>query len=225
MSQGKLYHEEKVRFMQLKASLRGTKWIKPLINKKETAHVLMLTCSVRFFYLCIRGDAAVSVSVSKVTFTETLPPQRFSNSVEFKCRNLRKKKTGERKSRETAGRLQSAADGKSGRRRAAFLAVCGGAVACGDLHPGRRRQTLWDENMSGTDDCVSDGRTRASCRANAAEPVKIDSAECRCCNCVCKHTLVRSHTHTHPLTGEKKKKRPIIETAATPTAACFFHEW
>lgn len=46
----------------------------------------MLTC-----YLCIRGDAAVSVSVSKVTFTETLPPQRFSNS-EFNSRNLRRKK-------------------------------------------------------------------------------------------------------------------------------------
>lgn len=59
---------------------RGPSGSNRLLIKKESEHMLMLTRSVRFFYLCIRGDAAVSVSVSKVTFTETLPPQRFSNS-------------------------------------------------------------------------------------------------------------------------------------------------
>lgn len=59
--------------------------------------MLMLTRSVRLFYLCIRGDAAVSVSVSKVTFTETLPPQRFSNSQLNSHAGIYKKKKNTRR--------------------------------------------------------------------------------------------------------------------------------
>lgn len=57
--------------------------------------------------------------------------------------------------------------------------------------------------MSETDECVwwnLMGGTGVCCGANAAEPVKIDSAECRCCNC-------GAFTHSHRPSDWKLKKK------------------